>query len=91
MSAGLHTQEFVDTVTEPGEYPDGDETRLVFVAGPSGKRRQYYVRSRQDAKRLERIGAASMHSLERVVRTGNVRHAVDAANEALAHIKGGVA
>ncbi|MFM0197499.1 hypothetical protein PQQ65_30830 [Paraburkholderia strydomiana] len=61
---------------------------LVFVAGPSGKRRQYYVRSRQDAKRLERIGAASMHSREHVVGAGNVRHA---ANEALAHIKGGVA
>lgn len=30
-------------------------------------------------------------ALERVTRTGNVRHAVDAANEALAHIKKGVA
>ncbi|TAM06368.1 MAG: hypothetical protein EPN70_05860 [Paraburkholderia sp.] len=28
-------------------------------------------------------------ALERVIKTGNVRHAVDAANEALAHIKKG--
>lgn len=48
----------------------------------------------QDAAELARrwnAYPALVAALERVTRTGNVRHAVDAANEALAHIKKGAA
>lgn len=48
----------------------------------------------QDAAELARRWNAYpdlVAALERVIRTGNVRHAVDAANEALAHIKRGSA
>lgn len=65
MSAGLLIQEFVDAVREPGEYYDGDATRLELVVSANGRLRQFRVRSGMSVSRsAERVGASSMYSLE---------------------------
>ncbi|MFM0385859.1 integrase arm-type DNA-binding domain-containing protein [Paraburkholderia dipogonis] len=65
MNVGYLTQEVVDTLREPGEYYDGDATRLELFVSAGGKRWQYRVRSGMDVSRCaERVGAASMYSLK---------------------------
>jgi hypothetical protein len=65
VNVGYLTQDVVDTLREPGEYYDGDATRLELVVSAGGRRRQYRVRSGTGVSRCaERVGAASMYSLD---------------------------
>ncbi|MFM0027407.1 hypothetical protein PQR70_14205 [Paraburkholderia madseniana] len=65
VNVGYLTQDVVDTLREPGEYYDGDATRLELVVSAAGRRRQYRVRSGMGvSRRAERVGAASMYSLD---------------------------
>jgi hypothetical protein len=45
VNVGYLTQDVVDTLREPGEYYDGDATRLELVVSAAGRQRQYRVRS----------------------------------------------
>ena len=65
MNVGYLTQNVVDTLREPGDYYDGDATRLELIVSADGRRRQYRVRSGMGVSRTaERVGAASMYSLK---------------------------
>jgi hypothetical protein len=65
VNVGYLTQDVVDTLRDPGDYYDGDATRLELVVSAGGRRRQYRVRSGMGVSRsAERVGAASMYSLK---------------------------
>jgi hypothetical protein len=65
VNVGYLTQNVVDTLREPGDYYDGDATRLELFVGANGRLRQYRVRSGMGVSRsAERVGAASMYSLK---------------------------